>query len=196
MAEFFAISRVGTGTSDELAALAGRIGVLLERHERPAPALSACLDDLLGAVYSLFYANRHEYADRPAKSLTGPDMKNVIVRAKQMADGKVREDGKWTAGFYFNNALFRLAAVYHRVLKVLTHKEATDLRVQDLLPFANDSFKVVKNRQWTNLNIHKIHRQVNELKHTAQGIYRGRDVRFEEAKAGVNELLVLIEALA
>jgi len=32
-----------------------------------------------------------------------------------------RTDGLWIAGFYFNNALFRAAAVYHhRLLKVIT----------------------------------------------------------------------------
>lgn len=195
MVEYFCRAQGRSTSSSELASLAGRIATQLDKHQTSAPAVSACFDDLLGTVYSLFYASRHEYTDPAGKSLTGPDIANVSVRAKDMAHGTVREDGKWTAGFYFNNALFRLAAVYHRILKVLTQKEATSLYVRDLLPTALQDFKAVTGRNWNNRNIQKIHSQVNELKHTAQGVYGGRDVLFKEATDGVEELLVLIETL-
>ncbi|HMD09202.1 MAG TPA: hypothetical protein VKH63_16845 [Candidatus Acidoferrum sp.] len=41
-----------------------------------------------------------------------------------IADGKVRLDGKWIARGYFNNALFRTAAIYHRVLKIVVGERA------------------------------------------------------------------------
>ncbi len=51
-----------------------------------------------------------------------------------MAVLKLRTEGKWTAGFYFNNALFRTSGVYHRVLKVLTGNEETEKNVGELRP--------------------------------------------------------------
>jgi hypothetical protein len=38
--------------------------------------------------------------------------------------GKVRLGGKWIARGYFNNALFRTAAIYHRVLKIVVGERA------------------------------------------------------------------------
>jgi hypothetical protein len=200
MSVYYSKSQIKASTRDVttckiLPALAGRIATQLEKHAS-SPAILACLDDLLGAVYSLFYSMRHEYADRAGKSLSPFDMKNVIVRAKDMSQGRVREDGKWTAGFYFNNALFRLAAVYHRTLKVLTRDEFSELSVGELALIAEKAFRTATSgSNWQNLNLAKINTQVNRLKHRSKGIYKGRDVLFVQVLKGLDELLVLIETL-
>jgi hypothetical protein len=111
-------------TYGALSGYAGRIGKLLTTPAvRANPDLAGSHDDFLGAVYALIQAKKHDFADR-----TGPiEIAAVEKRAQKIAAGKVRTNGKWVAGFYFNNALFRTAAVQHRILKIITQKN--DVRV-------------------------------------------------------------------
>ncbi len=46
----------------------------------------------------------------------------------------------------------------------------------------------------SNTNIHRLHGEVNDLKHTPQGLYGGRNVTYPQAVAAVDELLELFEA--
>lgn len=179
----------------ELRPQAARIADLMSLPSLQArQSLMGCLDDLLGAVYALMYADHRGYSDRP-QALDAQDIQNVLIRARDMSNGRVRTDGKWTAGFYFNNALFRLAAVYHRALKIVTGNENTVLHVPQLLPQAQAKFQAARNLAWTNTKIHDIHLEVNNLKHTPEGIYAGRDVTFADSLGAVGELLTLIEVL-
>jgi len=82
----------------KLTALAGRIAQLLGSTPPVKQSLQACLDDLLGAVYSLMYAKRHKFVSRP-QALAQKDIGNVLIRARRMAASKLRTEGKWTAGF-------------------------------------------------------------------------------------------------
>ncbi len=112
-----------------------------------------------------------------------------------MAASRLRTEGKWTAGFYFDNALFRAAAVYHRALKILTGNEQSKKWVWELEPDAINRYKGARNAPWANKIVSKVHDEVNDLKHTSCGIINGRDVEFETAIAAVSEILELIEAL-
>lgn len=165
-----------------LSSYAGRISKLLAAPVAQAnPGLVGSLDDFLGAVYALIQAKQHGFADR-----TGPiQIAAVKERAQMIAAGKVRSDGKWIAGFHFNNALFRTAAVYHRVLKIVVGEKAY---VPVLLPKAQTLFP-----RWTSNKLSMVHDQVNDLKHTPRGIHDERKVTYDDAVAAVDELLVLIE---
>src|ERR1700728_1014838 len=87
-------------TYGALSGYAGRIGKLLTTPAvRANPDLAGSHDDFLGAVYALIQAKKHDFADR-----TGPiEIAAVEKRAQKIAAGKVRTNGKWAAGFYFNN---------------------------------------------------------------------------------------------
>ena len=179
----------------ELQLQAARIADLMSLSPLQArQSLMGCLDDLLGAVYSLMYAAHRGYSDRP-QALNAHDLQNVLIRARDMSNGKVRTEGKWTAGFYFNNALFRLAAVYHRALKIVTGNENSGLNVNDLIVQAKTKFRQARKQDWSNTKTHHIHREVNNLKHTAEGIFQGRNVTFADSLGAVDELLTLIEVL-
>jgi hypothetical protein len=179
----------------KLAALAGRIAQLLGLEPPVRQSLQACLDDLLGAVYSLMYAKRCKFASRP-QALAQKDIGSVLIRARKMAASKVRTEGKWTAGFYFNNALFRTAAVYHRALKVLTGNEQVKIVYVDKLePDAMKLYQSARNTTWANKSARKVHYEVTDLKHTSSGIMNGRAVDFGTAIEAVSEILELIEAL-
>ncbi len=178
----------------KLTALAGHIAQLLGSKAPAKQSLQSCLDDLLGAVYSLMYAKRYKFVSRP-EALGQKDIGNVLIRARKMVASKLRTEGKWAAGFYFNNALFRTAAVYHRALKILTGNEESKKWVWELEPDAINRYKGARNTPWANKNVSKVHDEVNDLKHTSSGIINGRDVEFETAIAAVSEILELIEAL-
>jgi hypothetical protein len=178
----------------KLAGLAGRIAQLLSSGKQPKQSLQACLDDLLGAVYSLMYAKHHKFSSRP-QALGQNEFLNVLVRARKMASSKLRTDGKWTAGFYFNNALFRTAAVYHRAIKIVTGNEDSREYVDKLEPEAKKRYEDVRHASWTNGNVRKVHWEVNGLKHDSSGISGGRGVEFEMAVEAIDEILNLIEAL-
>jgi hypothetical protein len=179
----------------ELTELASRIAQLLGSKPPVGQSLQACLDDLLGAVYSLMYAKHYKFVSRP-QVLGQGDIGNVLVRARKMAVSKLRTEGKWTAGFYFNNALFRTAAVYHRALKILTgNEQSKNVYVDTLEPDAKKRYQGVRNATWVNESVGKVHKEVNCLKHASGGIIDGRDVEFETAIKAVGEILELIEAL-
>jgi hypothetical protein len=115
-------------TYGALSLYAGRIGELLASPTvRASPELAGSLNDFLGAVYALIQAKRHDFANR-----IGPiEIAAVEKRAKKIASGEVRVDGKWIAGFYFNNALFRTAAVQHRILKIIVGKDNSVPKLQE-----------------------------------------------------------------
>src|SRR6202140_5722996 len=165
----------------KLSTLAGRIAQFLYSKPQRKQSLQACLDDLLGAVYSLMYAKHYKFSSRP-QALGQNDIRNVLVRATEMAVSKLRTEGKWTAGFYFNNALFRTSGVYHRSLKILTgNEESNNKGLKVLGPCADKLYQEARKIPWANESVRKVHCEVNGLKHTSSGIGSGRDVPFETA---------------
>lgn len=149
------------------------------------------LDFLLGALYGLSLAALDGYEHRPKGKK--PDFEPLVNRTALLVKGEVRLDGKWMAGFHFNSALFRLAAIYHRTLKVVTKNTDTDKSVGDLMDELREKHKGWAGR-WTNRNIQKLHEEVNDWKHAAQGRYEGRDVNPGHAFGATEELLTLWEA--
>ena len=114
-----------------------------------------------------------------------------------MSAGRVKVDGKWNAGFYFNGALFRIAGVYHRVLKIVG-KRAVNCREfpHTILPDVETFYKNKTGSAWLYPGLKAVYKQVNELKHQPHGVYYGRIVTFQEAFDSIDELLKLVEAWA
>jgi hypothetical protein len=171
-------------TEARLAGCARRISQLLAAPAVTANAdVESSLDDFLGAVYALIRAKKKNFQDRPGRRIR---IKPVAQRAARIAAGHVKTDGLWIAGFYFNNALFRTAAVYHRILKVATgtHGSVPALQLDALRRYGG----------WNSIRLYKIHNQVNELKHEPRGVYHGRLVSYDDALTAACDLLDLIEA--
>lgn len=174
-------------TEDRLAGCAGRISQLSRSAAVTANAeAQSSLDDFLGAIYALIRAKHEKFRDRrPGRTIA---IKPVAQRAAKIATGSLKTDGLWIAGFYFNNALFRTAAVYHRMLKVIT---GTKGYVPALVHAASARYP-----NWDSTQLSKVHSQVNELKHDPHGIYHGGSVTYAEALTAASDLLDLIEAWA
>lgn len=159
----------------------------------------ATLDDFLGAIYALILAfhNDPPFKYRPRKI----DPQVVLDRARSIGKAhKIRMTGKWMAGFHFNSALFRLSAVYHRSLKVVTGQPRSrkcignDKDPKSLLSHAKKVYTGWTSRARDNGNIRRVHGEVNDLKHTSAGTFWGRNVSERVAILAAKELLELWEA--
>jgi hypothetical protein len=180
---------VNDTTYAALSRSADGIGKLLSVPTVQANAdLAGSLDDFLGAVYALILAKQSGFTDRLSRPI---EIAVVEKRARQIAAGKVRTDGKWMAGFHFNSALFRMAAVYHRLPKVVVGKVG---HVHALRSDAQQLYYRWKQSSWTSDKLDMVHSQVNDLKHTPRGIHDQRTVTYQDAVAAVGELLDLVEA--
>lgn len=173
-----------------LAGCAYRIHRLLKSPAAAANAnVESCLDDFLGSVYALIRAKHEKFQDRPGRQIA---IRPVAQRAARIGSGNLKMNGLWIAGFYFNNALFRTAAVYHRILKVAVPPA---LGGRDDIPTLQNA-ALARYPDWNSIRLNKVHSQVNELKHEPQGVYHGRRVTFEDALTATCDLLDLIEAWA
>lgn len=179
-------------TFKTLSGLASRVSNLLKRADvQGNPHLVGALDDFLGALYALIFAKQGGFDDRPKRSI---DVGAISRRAEQLAVGTVRTDGKWMAGFHVNSAIFRLAAVYHRLLKVAIGRPNSTDYVPVLRTNASKLFRRWTNRDWSREHIDRVHAQVNELKHVPKGVFHGRHAKYSDAVGGARELLDLVDA--
>jgi len=178
---------LATQENRELADYGSRILKMLEWAQvQHNDFLVATLDDFLGVVYVLIFANCN---NPPFQDRTGPiEVQTVVKRAGDVAKGRVRTSGRWLAGFHFNSALFRIAATYHRGLKVVSGKETSGLWKGQLLPIVEPAFP-----RWQHKELDKIHDEVNQLKHDGEGLFEARSVTRKQAELAVEELLTLFE---
>jgi len=178
---------LGVPGNQKLADYGARILNLLQCLEtQQNHFLLATLDDFLGVLYALIFAKCN---DRAFKDRNGPiEVKTVVKRAEHVAEGKVRTSGNWLTGFHFNSALFRIAATYHRGLKVVCGKGTSDLQKGELLTIVEPTFP-----SWQHKELDKIHKEVNQLKHDGEGLFQTRTVTWKEAESAVEELLELFE---
>jgi hypothetical protein len=166
-----------------LSRAASRIATLLKPPMAKSNAeLPASLDDFLGVVYALISAKKDGFKNRPDRSIS---ILAVEKLARQMASGKLRTDGKWIAGFHFNSALFRTAAVSHRILQIVVGRD-------DNVPTLCDEAEKLYSK-WSGVNVRKVCSEVNKLKHRCKALLERRNVAYEDALAAVGALLDLIE---
>lgn len=174
-----------------LADFGARLRTLLDNTKlRSQPDAVGVIDDLLGAVYSLILARHHHFDDRIKTPI---EIDVVQKRAAQIENGDVRIDGKWIAGWHFNSALFRIAAVYHRLSKLVLGTPATKDYMPTLLPKVKSLYRQCTNAEWSCKRVGAIHDEVNTLKHTPQGVHSTRYATFDDALTAVGELVELIE---
>ena len=168
-----------------LRGLSKRIGALLNsalaRTDQP---VQACLDDLLGAVYSLFFAVHLDFDPRP-QALEPGNVRSVLDRAQDMAKCTVRTEGKWSAGFYLNSSLFRIDE---------TVTGESNKKFEELLACADESFNKWRGTDWQKSKLKEVNDEARRLKHREVGLIAGRKVEPGQALDAIGELLTLLEA--
>jgi hypothetical protein len=173
-----------------VAKFANRIDKLLAA--RPTdPHLRDTLDLFLGVLYALALAKMEGFADRTNSST---QVTAITTRAADVAAGRIRLDGKWMAGFHFNSALFRVAAVYHRFLKIVVDNPDTRETVDVLRPKAAKRYARWTGHPWSRTNADEIHGEVTRLKHKPSATLNQRRAKFAQAFDASEELLQLVEA--
>jgi hypothetical protein len=164
----------------QLTKFAERIQTIAERfRSEPKDPTLAAIDDLLGAVYALVSAVENEFKGKTRFS----DFDAVVTRAAQLAEGQVRHEGNWMAGFHFNSAMFRISAIYHRLPQSLGgHNKAKKI------------YRDKTGRDWAHDKAAAISAEVNQLKHH-RGTFGGRRQELKDATAAVEQLIDLAEVL-
>ena len=186
----------------ELQALACRLEPLIEKAQ--AEEVRDPLDYLLGALHALFQAKRLRFKDRnhPLHGKSGDSPEGIeywqyaaLKRVRRMSQGKLRVDGAWTAGFYFNSALTRIAAVFDRVVR----RKARQRRLDQPPPGSRQSPSVKELLEALGLaelrtrELIAVYDEVTPLKHKAIGLAKRRNVTMAVAIAGFGQMLDLLE---
>jgi hypothetical protein len=144
------------------------------------------LDDLLGALYALIFAQSAGFRERGSERAERlPPRK----RARQLERGVVRTDGAWIAGFHLNSALYRISAVRDRVLQVVTKRKNGKLAEH-----ASALFLSWTGDSWSYARLDLVRKEVNRLKHNPGGVVSTREVGPAIAGSAMEELLDLVEA--
>jgi len=172
----------------ELARCASRIVPLLESaHNKGDKDMIAIFDDMLGVVYALIDAHKLNVSGKTGES----DYSAIEKRSKQLRDGEVRRVGNWMAGFHFNNAIFRISAVFARLVIRFGGKP----KEQDAREEAEKAFLKKKGAPWANKEANAVRKEVNTLKHEVGGVFKGRAEDLTTALTALDQLLTLAEAL-
>jgi len=165
------------------------------------------LDYLLGALHGLLQAKRLGFKDRDhaldgerGRSAQGVEYWKYgpLVRVEHMTQGKLRVDGAWAAGFYFNSAVVRMAAVFDRAVRRKAIQAGLDVgdprprgsgpppRVWDLLHRLGLS-------RFTKGKLAHVYEEANPLKHRPAGLAKRRNVTLADATAAFEQMLDLLE---
>lgn len=188
----------------KLRALAPRLEALMKRahgdDERDP------LDYLLGALHGLLQAKRWGFKDRAhalddsrGRSAEGGEYWSYgpLVRVGHMTQGKLRVDGAWVAGFYFNSALVRMAAVFDRAVRRKAIQAGLDIdprpRGSGPPPRVWDLLRGLGLSRFTKGKLPLVYEEANPLKHKPAGLAKRRKVTMADATAAFEQMLDLLE---
>lgn len=175
-------------TFKELARCASRIVPLLKSaHGRGDKEMIGVFDDMLGAIYALVDAHKLGFHGKSSESEYGA----IEKRSTQVGKGEVKRAGSWMAGFHFNSAIFRISAVFARLVIRIAGKP----KEQDARDDANAAFLKKKHTPWANKEANAIRKEVNNLKHEVGGVFKGRAEDMTTALTALDQLLTLAEEL-
>lgn len=159
---------------------------------RTAYSRSALVGLYLGALHALARAVELGFRDRvgsiPARSYS----RDLTRRLKRFGDGKLSLKRQWLAGFYFNDATFRLAALYERGLKA-----ATGGKGQENVPCLRQiaiAKGLMSESDFRALDA--VRKDINHLKHRDGLLLKGRTVPLRRAIVAAREALQLLAIVA
>jgi len=110
--------------------LAQRLKKLLPRNDEERRIFTFAL----GAIYAASWAEALGYSDT-----TEPNAAELVDQARRpvldgLAKGIRPHEGRWVAGFYFNDALFRTDVAFERLIRYVTRDYARVAAARDVLP--------------------------------------------------------------
>jgi hypothetical protein len=165
------------------------------------------LDYLLGALHGLIHAKRLGFKDRdhPLDDVRGHSAEGIdywqhapMKRVRLMAEGKLRIDGAWAAGFYFNSALARIAAVFDRAVRRRAIQKGLDRPWVPGSPPGPSVRKLLRDLglgRFTRGKLADVYDEANPLKHAPAGLAKGRKITMAHATAAFGQMLDLLAQL-
>jgi len=154
------------------------------------PAITDTLDYVLGALYGLAQAHHIGFKDRSTQYVPvyRPHLANYAL---EVSTGQAL-DSVWTAGFYFNSGIQRLASAFDRLPRMLGAKMKKSMNGK-MRPTTAKERMTEKNpngfSKWE-----KVYDEVNAFKHSPEGRAAGRTVTMNYALSVVAEMMQLISS--
>lgn len=149
---------------------------------------------LVSTYLSLRKAHGLNYQYDAISKLAKSDQDNLLLKINSLDSRRLsRDDKNWIAGYFFNNAMFRMVALTEIGLKVLFEKRMKMKAPDDYWWLSNwykSSFNMTLN------NIQNARRRVNKFKHEPR--LGTRRKKFETINEGIDafkELLSLLEQI-
>ena len=168
---------------------AKRLAALMKDRRNKGDKLPTEITGLfVGAIHSLLLANHHGY-----KKDTGDTAQLASWASKLAEPGAAKLDEAFgndevKAGYHFNNALLRIAAVYHKALKRLFGKD------KGLRPALEKALEKRCEALWSKVkdsHLPDIYTRVNALKH--DGNDRSGRIEIGKATLACERLLCLLK---
>lgn len=186
----------------KLKTFAQRLETLMKRasgNEEREP-----LNYVLGALHGLLQAKRlgfknrdHALDDARGRSSRGVEYWDYgpLARVGFIIEGKLRVDGAWVAGFYFNSALARLAAAFDRVVRHKAAQRGLDRKRagSGRPPSVRELLRALGLGTFTKGKLADVYEEANVLKHKPEGLGKRRNVTMADATAAFERMLDLLE---
>lgn len=153
------------------------------------PAITDTLDYVLGALYGLVQAHKLGFRDRSTQyvSVYRPHLANY---ARQVSGGSLL-DSVWTAGFYFNSGIQRLAAAFDRLPQMLGARMQKQTAGRRRSTTAKERMAEVNRNSCHHWEI--VYDEVNAFKHRPEGRAAGRTVTMNDAVEAFGEMARLVQ---
>ena len=152
-------------------------------------AITDTLDYLLGALHGLTRAYQLGFRERKGKHFLvyRPHLANYALNIP-----KNREvNSLWTAGFYFNSAIQRLASAFDRIPRMLGAKMSKQLRAKRVSTAAKERMAEVNSASYRNWEL--LYDEVNHFKHSPEGRAAGRTATMEDALSAFEQTVDLLK---
>jgi len=144
---------------------------------------------LLGVLYALARAMVLRFEDRTGAALPHDYPNELSDISMSIGRGALPQDGQWLAGFYFNSALQRLSAIYHRTLRVLNNAEGSRRSAPQL---ARDAIAKKLLPQDKLVAFLVVQDEINRLKHVSDSVLVNRPVDIALAVMAAKEAVFLL----
>ncbi len=155
-------------------------------------AVTDTLDYVLGALFGLACADQLGFRDRKGAhfSVYRPHLANYALEVPR--NQSVNQ--LWTAGFYFNSAIQRIASAFDRIPRMLGAKKTKNKGGKRVPTSAKQRMAEVNSTAFDKWE--KVYDEVNAFKHDPRGRAAGRTVAMSDAIESFEQLLTLLNASA
>ncbi len=149
---------------------------------------------LVSTYLSLEKAHALNYQHDAISKLPKSDQDNLLLKINTLDSHRLsRNNKKWIAGYFFNNAMFRMVALTEIGLKILFEK-TMKMKAPDDYWWLCNWYESTFNMKLS--NIQNARRRVNKFKHEPR--FGKRKKKFETISEGIDafkELLSLLEQI-